>query len=68
MRWEDSAERFIANLLAPGRGAKASFNDATREVTVTLIQSPSSRMPGLALRSRLLMDLTGWRLHVVSDA
>ncbi len=64
VRWEDSAERFISNLLGPARLASASFNDATREATVTVIQSPSSRMPELALRSRLLMDLTGWKLHV----
>ncbi len=64
VRWGDSAERFISNLLGPARLSRAWFNDATREVTVSILQSPSSRMPELPLRSRLLMDLTGWKLHV----
>lgn len=64
IRWDESAERFIANLLSPSRLVRASFDDATREARVIVAQPSGSRPPDLALRSRLLMSLTGWRLHV----
>ncbi len=64
IRWDESAERFIANLLTPMRLIRASFDDATREARVTAAQRSGSRAPDLALRSKLLMSLTGWKLHL----
>jgi N utilization substance protein A len=64
IRWDESTERFIANLLGPSCLIRASFDDATREARVTVAQPSGSRPPDLVLRSKLLMSLTGWRLHV----
>jgi len=64
IRWDDSAERFIANMLAPLRLIRASLDDATREARVTVTEGFGSRPPDLAFRSKLLMSLTGWKLHV----
>jgi N utilization substance protein A len=64
VRWDESPERFIANTLSPLRIILASFEDAPREARVTVVQPSGSRLPDLDLRSRLVMNLTGWRLHV----
>jgi N utilization substance protein A len=64
IRWDESAERFTANLLAPLRLAGASFDDITREAKVTLAEHTGTHLPDLKLRSELLMKLTGWKLHV----
>jgi N utilization substance protein A len=62
IRWDESAEQFIANLLGPLRIIRTSFDDATREATVIVAEHSGSRPPDHALRSKLLMSLTGWRL------
>jgi N utilization substance protein A len=67
IRWEESTERFISNLLAPLRVAESSFDDGTREAKVRLVRDSDSYMPDLAVRSKLLADLTGWKLHVDMD-
>ena len=65
IRWDESAERFIGNLLAPLRLERVSFDDATREARAVAKQPCDSRFPtGLKLRSEMLMSLTGWKLHV----
>lgn len=63
-RWDESAERFIANVLAPLRLTGATFNEVTREANVRAVCPSGLARPELALRSKLLMDLTGWKLHV----
>jgi transcription termination/antitermination protein NusA len=65
IRWEESAERFIGNLLAPLRVIRVSFAGDTREATVEAMQPSGSRpLPDLTLRSEMLMSLTGWKLHI----
>jgi N utilization substance protein A len=64
VRWDESAERFITNLLCPLRIIRIAFEDATREARATVLAPSISPTPDLALRSKLLMSLTGWRLHV----
>ncbi len=64
IRWDESAERFIGNLLAPLRLIRVSFDDATREARVVAMQPFSSRPPLMTLRSEMLMRLTGWKLHI----
>jgi N utilization substance protein A len=65
IRWDESAERFIANLLAPFRLVRVSFDDATREARAVAKQPTGSRPPpNLKLRSEMLVSLTGWKLHV----
>lgn len=64
VRWEESTERFIGNLLAPLRLMEASFDEARREAKVQVVRRSGSHKPDFALRSKLLMDLTGWKLHV----
>ena len=64
VRWDESTERFIANLLAPLRLTEASFDEASREANVRVVRRSESHKPDIALRSKLLMDLTGWKLHV----
>ena len=65
IRWEESAERFIGNLLAPFRLVRVSFDDAAREARAVAKQPSGSRPPlDLKLRSEMLMSLAGWKLHV----
>lgn len=64
VRWDESAERLITDLLCPLRVIRIAFEDATREARATVLSSSILPTPDLALRSKLLMTLTGWRLHV----
>ena len=64
IRWDESVERFIRSLLEPLRLRQVSFDEATREVKAMGIQPYGSRFSDLALRSELLMNLTGWRLQL----
>jgi transcription termination/antitermination protein NusA len=64
VRWDESPERFITNTLIPLRIIRASYEDATREARVTVVLPRASRLPDLDLRSKLVMSLTGWRLHL----
>jgi len=64
VRWEESTERFITNLLDPLCLIEASFDEVGREANVRVVRRHESHKPDLALRSKLLMDLTGWKLHV----
>lgn len=64
IRWEESPERFIANLLCPLRLTEVSFEERSRRATVRVAGISESRRADLALRSELLMNLTGWRLQV----
>ena len=61
--WTDSVPDFIANLVAPLRVVRLALDEASRKANVTVTVS-ESRLPDLALRSDLLMDLTGWKLKV----
>jgi N utilization substance protein A len=63
IRWDESAERFTANLLTPLRLTGTSFDAATREARVTVAEH-TGHLPDLRLKSELLMRLTGWKLHI----
>ena len=67
VRWDESTERFIANLLAPLRLTEVSFEEASCQANVRVVRLSESHKPDLALHSELLMNLTGWRLHVEED-
>ncbi len=64
IRWDESAERFIANLLAPSSLVRISFDDSSREATVLVRPRPGSRHTNLGLRSEVMMNLTGWKLRI----
>jgi transcription termination/antitermination protein NusA len=64
VRWDESTERFLANLLAPLQVTAASFEEPSREAKVRAVGRPESRNPNIELRSKLLMELTGWKLHL----
>jgi N utilization substance protein A len=64
VRWDESTKVFIANLLAPLIVTDTTFNESSREVNVRAVRHAGSREPALTLHSKLLMDLTGWKLHV----
>ncbi len=64
VRWDESTERFLANLLAPLHVIAASFEEATREAKVRAVRRTESHKPDIELRSKLLMELTGWKLHL----
>jgi len=64
VRWDESVEGFIANLLSPLRLTGVSFDQATREARAWAIRLYESDRPDFALRCKLLMDLTGWKLRV----
>lgn len=71
-RWSDSIETLIENLVAPNCVEKVSFNDATREATVTL-RPDSVLPPGVkeperfrATRLRLASRLVGWNIRIDS--
>ena len=65
VRWDDSVEQFIANLVAPSKVARASFDGATRQARIVLALD-SMQPVGLVLRSKLLLKLTGWHLSLES--
>jgi N utilization substance protein A len=68
IRWDESAERFTANLLAPLRPTETSFDAATREAKI-IVAEHTGPLADLRLKSELLMRLTGWKLHIeVKDA
>ena len=65
--WNDSAEKFIGNLLAPMRFMRISLNETTREAWIVPTgecQAPSPER--LALQSSLLRSLTSWNLKLYS--
>jgi len=63
--WNESAERFIANLLAPLHFLRVSFDEATREAVVHIARDSERPLAGrLAMRSKLLLQLTGWNLKL----
>jgi N utilization substance protein A len=64
IRWDESAERFIGNLLAPLRLIRVAFDDDTREARAVAMLPSISRPPPLTLRLEILMRLTGWKLHI----
>lgn len=64
VRWDESAKRLITGLLCPLRVIRIAFDDATREARATVLAPSILPTPDLALRTKLLMSLTGWRLLV----
>jgi transcription termination/antitermination protein NusA len=65
VRWEDSLERFTANLLAPMHFVRVSCDQATLQVTAILaLDSTQSAPDVVALRAELLLLLTGWTLKL----
>jgi transcription termination/antitermination protein NusA len=63
--WNESAERFIANLLAPMHFVHAAFDEATHEATVQIATDSDRPLAGrLALQMELLLQLTGWNLRL----
>jgi len=61
--WNESTERFIANLLTPMHLQKVSFDEASHEATVHIARDSERPLAGrLAMRSKLLLQLTGWNL------
>jgi N utilization substance protein A len=67
--WSESLERFIANLLAPSRFVRVSFEEATRQANVVLAHDSPQAPPGrLPMKSKLLSQLTGWHLNVKSES
>ena len=64
--WNESAERFIANLLAPLRVVSISFDDASHQARVVV--SHDAELPAAgqrALQAQLLLKLTGWDLKLI---
>ncbi len=64
IRWDDSTERFLANLLAPLRVLSVSFDESSRQARVCAGRVRDSHTTDLELRANLLMDLTGWKLQL----
>ena len=65
VRWEDSIERFIANLLVPMQFLRVSFEQETHVVTVILARDSKRLAPEVvALRAKLLLLLTRWNLKL----
>jgi len=62
--WNDSAERFLSNLLAPMRFLRVSFDEASHQATAVL-SADSELLPSkkVALICRLFRHLTGWVLQ-----
>jgi N utilization substance protein A len=61
--WDDSAKQFVTNLFVPMRFINFSFDDTTHRAKVVLSKD-SELHPSrtIALRSRLITQLTGWVL------
>jgi N utilization substance protein A len=56
IRWDDSTERFLANLLAPLRVMSVSFDESTRRAKVSAERVRDSHTTDLELRANLLME------------
>src|SRR5262249_27312273 len=66
--WNESAENFIKNLLAPLQSISIDLDKTTKRATVVLRQGsepPPSRH--FAIKSSLLLQLTGLNLKLVSE-
>jgi N utilization substance protein A len=64
VRWDDSVKQFLSNLFTPMRFLSLSFDEASHLVTALLeADSPLAPSKIVALRSRLLRQLTGWTLQ-----
>ena len=62
--WSDSAKRFVSNLFAPMQFLSISFDESSHQATAVL--KADSALPAsktIALRTRLLRQLTGWVLQ-----
>ncbi len=65
VRWSDSPERFIGNMLAPLHFLRVSLDESSREATVLLARDSERPVPKrLAVQSQLLLKLTGWHLKL----
>jgi len=63
--WEDSLERFTANLLAPMHFVRVTCDEATLQVKLMLARDSTPLAPEfVALRAELLRLLTGWTLKL----
>ena len=63
--WNESAERFIANLLAPLRFVQVTFDEATHEAIVQVALDRNRPVAGRReLQAQLLLQLTGWNLKL----
>jgi N utilization substance protein A len=62
--WNDSAKQFLANLFAPMRFIRISFDETTHQAIAVLSADSELRSSKtVALRSRLFRQLTGWVLQ-----
>jgi len=63
--WNESAERFIANLPAPLRFVQVTFDKATHEAIVQIALDCDRPVAGRReLQAQLLLQLTGWNLKL----
>ncbi len=62
VRWSDSLDRLIGNLVAPNRVLAISYDEATRQARISL--QPDQREPSLLdlTRLELASELVGWKL------
>jgi len=76
-RWNESPELFIRDVMDPSTVVRTSFDEVTRQVTVTSVpdadltpdqlelRSKLELRSRLVLQSRLILQMTGWKLKVV---
>ena len=64
VRWSDSLDHLIANLIAPNRVLEIRYDDATRQARITL--RPDQREDSVLKPTRLALasELVGWKLIV----
>jgi N utilization substance protein A len=66
VRWSDSLDQLIGNLIAPNRALEIHFEEPARQATITIL--PDQRDAALLdpIRLALASHLVGWKLNINS--
>ena len=66
VRWSDSLQEFIRNLLAPARVEQIAFDTAAHRATVTVVADSTAKWTNDGgIRLRLASRLAGWDLRLI---
>jgi transcription termination/antitermination protein NusA len=64
VRWSDSLDHLIGNLIAPGRIAAIHYHEPTRQARITLQSDQGEAWAFDPIRLALASELAGWKLTV----
>ncbi|HEY9510702.1 MAG TPA: hypothetical protein VIV82_12655 [Verrucomicrobiae bacterium] len=65
IRWSDSIEQFIRNVLAPAVIRSVVLEETTRRAIVKMVSKPAGNWEPDSIRLKLASRVTGWNLELV---